>query len=44
MDGIRLDTYANYNNREFGLDKRLIPLPDNKLEELKFEYIPEEKI
>ena len=43
-EDIRLDTYANYQNREFALDERLLALSDDKLEALKFEYIPEEKI
>ena len=41
---IRLDTYANYHLRKFVIDERLVPLSDNKLERLRFEYIPEEKI
>ena len=43
-EDIRLDTYANYQNREFALDERLLVLSDDKLEALKFEYIPEENI
>jgi hypothetical protein len=43
-EDIRLDTYANYQNREFALDERLLALSDGKLEALKFEYIPEENI
>tara|TARA_B100000809_G_C15028122_1_gene490957 strand:+ start:308 stop:454 length:147 start_codon:yes stop_codon:yes gene_type:complete len=41
---IRLDTHANYRDREFAVDQRLKILPDSKLENLKFKYIPEEKI
>ena len=44
QENIRLDTYANYHEREFALDERLQTLSDDKLEALKFEYIPEEKI
>jgi len=43
-EDIRLDTYSNYQNREFALDERLLALSDDKLEALKFEYIPEENI
>ena len=43
-EDIRLDTYANYQNREFVLDERLLAPSDDKLEGLKFEYIPEENI
>jgi len=43
-EDIRLDTYASYQKREFALDERLLALSDDKLEALKFEYIPEEKI
>ena len=43
-EDIRLDTYANYQSRKFALDERLLALSDDKLEALKFEYIPEEKI
>ena len=43
-EDIRLDTYANYQNRKFALDERLLALSDDKLEALKFEYIPEENI
>ena len=41
---IRLDTYSNYHERKFAIDERLLSLPDDKLDALKFEYIPEEKI
>ena len=44
QENIRLDTFANYHECEFALDERLQTLPDDKLEALKFEYIPEEKI
>ena len=43
-DKIRLDTYANYKNNNFGLDERLSILSDEDLEKLKFDYIPQEKI
>ena len=35
---------ANYYESKFAIDERLLTLPDEKLEALKFEYIPEEKI
>lgn len=44
QENVRLDTYADYNKHQFSIDERLMPLSDDKLEALKFEYIPEEKI
>jgi len=41
---IRLDTYSNYHESKFTIDERLLTLSDDKLEALKFEYIPEENI
>ena len=41
---IRLDTYADYTNAEFGLNNRLSSLSDKDLESLRFDYIPQEKI
>ena len=41
---IRLDTYADYANRRFMEDGRLKKLPDQVLDDLRFEYVPEEKI
>ena len=43
-ENIRLDTYANYLDRKYGIDNRLMKLSDDDLEELKFQYIPEEKL
>ena len=41
---IRLDTHTSYHGQEFSVDQRLRVLPDCELENLKFKYIPEEKI
>ena len=41
---IRLDTHASYQDQEFSVDQRLKMLSDSELENLKFKYIPEEKI
>jgi cyclase len=43
-DDIRLDTYADYKDSDFGIDNRLSPLTDENLESLRFDYIPQEKI
>jgi len=41
---IRLETYADYKKVNFGLDERVLPYEDEKLEALKYNYIPQEKI
>lgn len=41
---IRLDTHTSYHSQEFLTDQRLGVLLDCELENLKFKYIPEEKI
>jgi imidazole glycerol-phosphate synthase subunit HisF len=41
---IRTDTYANYLEASFGPDGRLRKRPDDYLEELAYEHIPEEVI
>lgn len=42
--GVRLDTYAEYENIQLGEDGRCVKMPDKQLESLRFTYIPEEKI
>ncbi len=44
VGNVRLDTYAEYTPSQIGDDGRLLKLPDNVLESLRFEYIPEEVI
>tara|TARA_B100000519_G_C14250754_1_gene442275 strand:+ start:420 stop:1286 length:867 start_codon:yes stop_codon:yes gene_type:complete len=41
---IRLDTYADYNGHEFSIDSRLSVLNEKKLDSLRYDYIPQEKI
>ena len=43
-ENIRLDSYANYRNCSFDELGRDARIGDEKLEKLRFEYIPEEKI
>lgn len=42
--GVRLDSYATYNNYKFDHMGRAAKLDDSILEKLRFEYIPEEII
>ena len=41
---IRSDSYASYDGREFDVDGRIAKIDDARLEKLRFEYIPEERI
>lgn len=43
-NNIRVDSYANYLNSKFSLDERVLVPDDKTLENLKFNFIPEEKI
>lgn len=43
-NNIRSDTYANYLNSKFNIDERTLPPDDKTLENLKYNFIPEEKI
>jgi imidazole glycerol-phosphate synthase subunit HisF len=41
---VRLDSYANYRNATLDAQGRIARLPDPTLDDLRFHYIPEEKI
>lgn len=41
---IRLDTYADYKDFEYGEDGRIVKMPDEYLERLRFKYQPKEII
>jgi cyclase len=43
-ENIRLDSYTDYQNSSFDNLGRIARIDDEKLEKLRFEYIPEEKI
>ena len=43
-NNIRVDSYANYLNSKFSLNERVLVPDDKTLENLKFNFIPEEKI